>query len=486
MNDIARQKLKELISRFGTSLATDRMRCLGMMRDMCREQKKEISGIMTALEEGIPTAIMKPDFSIEITRKLLILKLENDRGLAKEVAVWSVDTWAIALGVLTEAQLLAIAQCAPVPSPQPPSVVHNSAPSRSSVNVNLNQPRPSPSPNNSGVPSSQNQFTSRGGLFFVGLIIVFGIGAVAIGASLRFQHKTKLETERKLQEEVQRKAKLETERKLQEEVQRKAKLEADRKLQEEKQRKAKLEADRKLQEEKQRKAKLEADRKLQEEKQRKAKLEADRKLQDEKQRTAKLEAENQRIIAKVEARDRGKAKRNVGDYQGAIEAYTQAIRIDPKYADAYLGRGAAKHSLGDKQAAIEDFTQAININPKLQGAYEIRGFTKAETGDYRGAVADFNQAIKINPKGNLFAYRGRGLAKAALSDYQGALADLSQDIKSNPRDAEAYKTRGGLKEALGDKNGAIADLQMSAELYKKQGNNSSYNATIERINKLKI
>ncbi|PLS67530.1 MAG: hypothetical protein CV045_13110, partial [Cyanobacteria bacterium M5B4] len=74
MNDIARQKLQELISRFSPALANDRMRCLGMLQDMCREQKKEIAGIMAALEEGIPSAMMERDFSLEISRKLLILK----------------------------------------------------------------------------------------------------------------------------------------------------------------------------------------------------------------------------------------------------------------------------------------------------------------------------------------------------------------------------------------------------------------------------
>jgi len=51
MNDIPRQKLKELIMRFGTSLSEDRLRCLGMLKDLCGEQKKEIAGIMAALEE---------------------------------------------------------------------------------------------------------------------------------------------------------------------------------------------------------------------------------------------------------------------------------------------------------------------------------------------------------------------------------------------------------------------------------------------------
>ena len=49
------------------------------------------------------------------------------------------------------------------------------------------------------------------------------------------------------------------------------------------------------------------------------------------------------------------------DYEGAILDLTQAIKIDPNYADAYGFRGMSRSKLGDEQGAILDFNQAANF-----------------------------------------------------------------------------------------------------------------------------
>ncbi|WP_137666513.1 tetratricopeptide repeat protein, partial [Sphaerospermopsis reniformis] len=54
----------------------------------------------------------------------------------------------------------------------------------------------------------------------------------------------------------------------------------------------------------------------------------------------------------------------LGDKQGAIDDYNQAIKINPNYANAYIGRGNVRDDLGDKQGAIKDFQTAANIYKK--------------------------------------------------------------------------------------------------------------------------
>jgi Tfp pilus assembly protein PilF len=53
-------------------------------------------------------------------------------------------------------------------------------------------------------------------------------------------------------------------------------------------------------------------------------------------------------------------------YEDAAEAYTAAIRIDPKSADAYAGRGDAYAGLGRTELARADYIQAVQLNPELE------------------------------------------------------------------------------------------------------------------------
>ena len=153
-------------------------------------------------------------------------------------------------------------------------------------------------------------------------------------------------------------------------------------------------------------------------------------------------------------------KGDLGDNQGAIADYNQAIAINPQIAAAYGNRGIAKSALGDKQGAIADYNRAIAIDPQLSTAYNSRGNAKRNLGDNRGAIIDYNQAIAINPQID-GAYYNRGLIKSALGDKQGAIADFKQAITINPQLAEAYYYLGDAKADLGDMQGAIADFNQA-------------------------
>jgi len=50
----------------------------------------------------------------------------------------------------------------------------------------------------------------------------------------------------------------------------------------------------------------------------------------------------------VEIFNRGLEYLKKGDYENAIKDFTRALKINPKYADAYNGRGAAYSAMGDK------------------------------------------------------------------------------------------------------------------------------------------
>lgn len=63
---------------------------------------------------------------------------------------------------------------------------------------------------------------------------------------------------------------------------------------------------------------------------------------------------------------------------------------------AYL-KGAAAFQSGELEAALRLFTEAIEIDPDYAEAYSNRGAIKAAKDELEGAIADYNTAIHINP-----------------------------------------------------------------------------------------
>jgi hypothetical protein len=97
-----REKLKELIEKNGESLLQDRDRCEGLLKDYCGGHRREISALVGALEERVPLELKgswQTAMTPEAMRARLVQRLEDNRGLAPEIANYAVDTWSYALGV---------------------------------------------------------------------------------------------------------------------------------------------------------------------------------------------------------------------------------------------------------------------------------------------------------------------------------------------------------------------------------------------------
>lgn len=142
----------------------------------------------------------------------------------------------------------------------------------------------------------------------------------------------------------------------------------------------------------------------------------------------------------------------------ALNAFTAAINIDPKFALAYANRGVVRYIFNDYAGVIADLNQAIQLTPGNSYMYNTRGSAKIDLKDYQGAITDLNQAIQLNPT-YANAYNTRGSAKLKVKDYAGALSDFNQAIRLDPNDMMSYDSRGLVKRLLGDTEGACEDFR---------------------------
>ena len=114
MNNAVRQTLCEIIAQYGTSLCEDRRRCEGLLRDLCPDSRLEINILITALKCNVPTELVKTK-GVPAQSKIsrLLKNIIDDFGSSEEVARWAVESWALALGIISSVDITDITPTEP-------------------------------------------------------------------------------------------------------------------------------------------------------------------------------------------------------------------------------------------------------------------------------------------------------------------------------------------------------------------------------------
>jgi Tfp pilus assembly protein PilF len=196
------------------------------------------------------------------------------------------------------------------------------------------------------------------------------------------------------------------------------------------------------------------------------------------------------------------------DKEDAIEAYTDAIRLDPFLEEAYFNRaltnselgrdqeavhdknllttrrselgkklqglfgavrdanismGAAAVDAGDWNLALDKYNIALTYDPNSSDAHVGRGFIFSQKGKYDDAIAEFDRALKSNPNAGLAYYNG-GQTNLARSQFKLAVADFTKAIELEPNEPSAYRERARAFENLGELAMAKADIEAASLL----------------------
>ena len=128
------------------------------------------------------------------------------------------------------------------------------------------------------------------------------------------------------------------------------------------------------------------------------------------------------------------------EYRQAIEDYTEAIRLNPKFVDAYLKRCEMRYKMGDNQGVLDDCYHVIAINPSVAKAHYYQGRARYSLGYTQPAIQSYDLAIS-NDTEYPQAYYYRGIAYKEMMASSSAIKDLSQaaELFRTQRNYEAYR-----------------------------------------------
>ena len=104
MSPIARQKVIELVERFGSDICDDPRRCEALLRDLCGDQhQREVFVLVAAVKNRTAAELAAGGGGVpkEVLLARLTARLHNHFGFTEDLARWSVESWAFALGTLT-------------------------------------------------------------------------------------------------------------------------------------------------------------------------------------------------------------------------------------------------------------------------------------------------------------------------------------------------------------------------------------------------
>ena len=165
--------------------------------------------------------------------------------------------------------------------------------------------------------------------------------------------------------------------------------------------------------------------------------------QSERPPSGSLEAYNALLLGQFYV-----ARVTEADYRKAIQYFTQAIELDPRYALAwswqsrvwvYLGselEGAPAQEAYIKARAAAD--RALALDPQLADAHRARGtLLKLVDFDWNGAEAEFRRALALAPNDPL-AKAWLGHLLASLGELQPAIELTQQALAVDPLRAIYY------------------------------------------------
>ncbi|MCA9406325.1 MAG: tetratricopeptide repeat protein [Candidatus Omnitrophica bacterium] len=209
-----------------------------------------------------------------------------------------------------------------------------------------------------------------------------------------------------------------------------------------------------------------------------------------------------------------------GDYNRAIDAFTMALKFQPRCPESYEGRAGAYDKNGQEKEAIADYTKMLELVPddymallhramlyhevewydKAISEYDLllektkkglNGFTEEQRLELRGvaseglamvydlqaieydtqgfydkAIESFTKAIEYDQKVPDY-YTSRGLVYMKMERYPQAMDDFNKGIKLDPSNAALYSSQGLVFLQMEKYDDAVKDFDKSLSLDSK-------------------
>ncbi|MFM2269469.1 MAG: hypothetical protein RL757_2910 [Bacteroidota bacterium] len=161
--------------------------------------------------------------------------------------------------------------------------------------------------------------------------------------------------------------------------------------------------------------------------------------------------------------NRGLAKRNRADFEGAIRDFRQAAIYVSTNQSTRENLAAVLLETNQTAAAIEIYEKLLAETPNSANLQMLLGMAHAQNKEFDKAISAYTQALELQPN-QPAALNNRGLAHFNMHNYSAALTDINHSIDLYPNDPYAFRNRGMIRVALRQRSAGCEDFQKAIEL----------------------
>jgi tetratricopeptide (TPR) repeat protein len=155
-----------------------------------------------------------------------------------------------------------------------------------------------------------------------------------------------------------------------------------------------------------------------------------------------------------------------GNSTEAMANWRQALRIEPRFLQAYLGMVWLAMERADYPEAEKLAREVLTLNPQLTDAHKLLADALLEQRRPREAIEILTHDLQLEPR-SVPAHYMMGKAYLQLEDYAKAKDHYEQAVRYNPGYVHAHYGLGTVYAKLGDKAKSAESLRTFKELRDK-------------------
>ena len=152
-----------------------------------------------------------------------------------------------------------------------------------------------------------------------------------------------------------------------------------------------------------------------------------------------------------------------GELISAIDAYHNALKLNPYLVKAHYNLGIALDTQGKFDDAIASYKSTLKLKPDFPEAYNNLGNSLLNKGDLSEAIDAFNTALQLKADFPS-AYNNLGIALKNKGELDAAIDAHKTSIKLKPDFPEAYNNLGNALLAKDDKVAAFDSYKTALKL----------------------